>query len=141
MQFQLVSGRVYAVLVRSGAMKSLVLARAPPSGWHQPFGRLPSSYSELDAVVDALAERVLDSDAPDVSADVRGPGAMGRADAPVSAAGPGSSAHGNEEISSPDGNKPWHALIHSHAAVFLGPGSHRKALHDGGTADCAAGQR
>jgi hypothetical protein len=52
-------------------VKSLVLARAPLTGWHQLLGRLPSSYRELDAAVDALAERVLDSDAPDVPADVR----------------------------------------------------------------------
>lgn len=51
-------------------MRSLVLSRAPLTGWHQMLGRLPSSYRELDAAVDALAERVLDSNAPDVPADV-----------------------------------------------------------------------
>lgn len=51
-------------------MKSLVLARAPLTAWHRVLGRLPSSYREVDAAVDALAERVLDSDAPDVPADV-----------------------------------------------------------------------
>lgn len=51
-------------------MESLVLSRAPLTCWHRLLGRLPSSYRELDAAVDALAERVLDNDAPDVPADV-----------------------------------------------------------------------
>ena len=52
-------------------MRSLVLSRPPLTAWHKLLGRLPSSYRELDAAVDALSERVLDSAAPDVPDDVR----------------------------------------------------------------------
>ena len=52
-------------------MRSLVLSRPPLTAWHKLLGRLPSSYRELDAAVDALSERVLDSTAPDVPDDVR----------------------------------------------------------------------
>ena len=52
-------------------MESLVLSRPPLTGWHRLLGRLPSSYRELDAAVDALAGRAVDSAAPDVPSDVR----------------------------------------------------------------------
>jgi hypothetical protein len=52
-------------------LESLVLARSPLTFWHKLLGRLPSSYRQLDAAVDALSERVLDSEATDVPPDVR----------------------------------------------------------------------
>ena len=52
-------------------MRSLVLSRLPLTGWHRLLGRLPSSYRNLDAAVDALSERVLDSAGADVPPDVR----------------------------------------------------------------------
>jgi hypothetical protein len=50
---------------------SLVLSRSPLTFWHKLLGRLPSSYRQLDAAVDALSERVLEGDPTDVPADVR----------------------------------------------------------------------
>ena len=52
-------------------VESLVLSRRPLTFWHKLLGRLPSSYRQLDAAVDALSERVLDPDATDVPPDVR----------------------------------------------------------------------
>lgn len=52
-------------------LESLVLSRSPLSFWHKLLGRLPSSYRQLDAAVDALSERVLEGDPTDVPADVR----------------------------------------------------------------------
>jgi hypothetical protein len=54
-----------------GLLESLVLSRSPLTFWHKLLGRLPSSYRQLDAAVDALSERVLDSEATDVPPDVR----------------------------------------------------------------------
>lgn len=53
------------------SLESLVLSRSPLTFWHRLLGRLPSSYRQLDAAVDALSERVLDPDATDVPPDVR----------------------------------------------------------------------
>ena len=52
-------------------MESLELSRGPLTGWHRLLGWLPSSYRELDAAVDALTGRAVDSAAPDVPSDVR----------------------------------------------------------------------
>jgi hypothetical protein len=52
-------------------LESLVLSRSPLTFWHKLLGRLPSSYRQLDAAVDALSGRVLDPDATDVPPDVR----------------------------------------------------------------------
>jgi hypothetical protein len=52
-------------------LESLVLSRSPLTFWHKLLGRLPSSYRQLDAAVDALSERVLEGDPTDVPADVR----------------------------------------------------------------------
>jgi hypothetical protein len=52
-------------------LDSLVLSRSPLTFWHKLLGRLPSSYRQLDAAVDALSERVLEGDPSDVPADVR----------------------------------------------------------------------
>ena len=52
-------------------VESLVLSRPPLTFWHRLLGRLPSSYRQLDAAVDALSERVLEPDATDVPPDVR----------------------------------------------------------------------
>jgi hypothetical protein len=52
-------------------VESLVLSRSPLTFWHKLLGRLPSSYRQLDAAVDALSERVLEGDPTDVPADVR----------------------------------------------------------------------
>jgi hypothetical protein len=53
------------------ATQKLVLSRSPLTFWHKLAGRLPSSYRQLDAAVDALSERVLDQDPTDVPPDVR----------------------------------------------------------------------
>lgn len=52
-------------------VESLVLSRSPLTFWHKLLGRLPSSYRQLDAAVDALSERVLEGDPTDIPADVR----------------------------------------------------------------------
>ena len=52
-------------------LESLVLSRSPLTFWHKLLGRLPSSYRQLDAAVDALSERVLEGDPDDVPPDVR----------------------------------------------------------------------
>jgi len=52
-------------------LESLVLSRSPLTFWHKLLGRLPSSYRQLDAAVDALSERVLEGDPTDVPVDVR----------------------------------------------------------------------
>ncbi len=52
-------------------VESLVLSRSPLTFWHRLLGRLPSSYRQLDAAVDALSERVLEPGATDVPPDVR----------------------------------------------------------------------
>ncbi len=52
-------------------MESLALFRSPLTFWHRVPGRLPSSYGQRDAAVDALSERVPDPDATDVPPDVR----------------------------------------------------------------------
>ena len=52
-------------------VESLALSRPPLTFWHKLLGRLPSSYRQLDAAVDALTQRVLDPDATDVPPDAR----------------------------------------------------------------------